>query len=537
MGFISVCGSAQQLKAQQIPNRPNIIFILSDDHAYQTVGAYGAKIAKTPNIDRLAKQGVRFNNAVVTNAICGPSRATLLTGKYSHKNGYPLNEQKFDTNQTLFSVLLQQASYQTAWLGKWHLGNLPKGFDYYNILNGQGQYFNPDFISSAGDTTQKEGYVTNIITDLTKQWIEKRDPSKPFFLVVGEKATHRSWEPDLQDLGAYDKIKFPLPSTFYDHYETRLAAKDQDMTIDKTMNLTSDLKVHASFDKPAANAPSQKELNKLFQAAKTPEEKAALQKQFGSRQFGRLNDEQRKAYSAYYGKVTREFDSLKLEGKALVEWKFQRYMKDYLATANSLDRNIGKMLDYLDATGLSENTIVIYASDNGFYMGEHGWFDKRFVYEESIHVPMIVRYPKLTKAGTTTDKIVLNNDWAPTILDAAGIKVPADMQGKSLLPLLKDEKAVTNWRKDAYYHYYEFPQPHHVHPHFGIRSDRYTLARFYGEVNSWELFDNQSDPKQVKNMYGQKGQEKLTADLKAKLKKLIVEFDDQEALKIFDQKI
>ncbi|MCX2478163.1 sulfatase [Pedobacter sp. MC2016-15] len=535
---LSNIASAQTAPAKS--KRPNIIFILSDDHAYQAIGAYGNKIAKTPNIDRLANEGALFKNAIVTNAICGPSRATFLTGKYSHKNGYPLNEQKFDTDQQLFPSLLQEAGYQTAWLGKWHLGNLPKGFDYYNILNAQGQYYNPDFISSARDTTRIEGYVTNIITQLATQWIDKRDNSKPFFLVVGEKATHREWFPDLPDLGAYDDITFPLPSTFYDSYETRLAAKDQDMTIDKTMVLTDDLKVHADYDLSAEELKQEREalIKKLFGNSRpTAAQEKAIDKILKGGMYRRFNPEQKRVFSAYYNKITADFDEKKLKGKALVEWKFQRYMKDYLATANSLDRNIGKLLDYLDQTGLAENTVVIYASDNGFYLGEHGWFDKRFIYEESLHVPLVVRYPKVVKAGSVVNGIVLNNDWGPTVLDIAGLQTPAAMQGRSFLPLLKDEATAKDWRKDAYYHYYEFPRPHHVHPHFGIRSDRYTLARFYGEINSWELFDLQKDPQQLHNIYGTKAAEAITADLKLRLKKLIGQYEDTEALKIFGEKI
>jgi arylsulfatase A-like enzyme len=519
--------SAQTTEAKS--KRPNIIFILSDDHAYQAIGAYGNKIAKTPNIDRLAKEGALFKNAIVTNSICGPSRATFLTGKYSHKNGYPMNEQKFDTDQQLFPTLLQDGGYQTAWLGKWHLGNLPKGFDYYNILDAQGQYYNPDFISSSKDTTQIEGYVTNIITQLATQWLDKRDESKPFFLVVGEKATHREWFPDLQDLGAYDDVNFPLPSTFYDSYETRLAAADQDMTIDRTMILKDDLKIHADYDLKEDQIKLQREalIKKLFGAATiTPQQEKNVDNFLRRGGYRRFNPEQKRVFSAYYNKISAEYDAKKLTGKALVEWKFQRYMKDYLSTANSLDRNIGRLLDYLDKTGLTENTVVIYASDNGFYLGEHGWFDKRFIYEESLHVPLVVRYPKVVKPGSIVKNIVLNNDWGPTILDIAGIKTPAAMQGKSFLPLLKDEGVVKDWRKDAYYHYYEFPKPHHVHPHFGIRSDRYTLVRFYGEINSWELFDLQKDPNELHNLYGAKGSEAITADLKLRLNKLIVQYED-----------
>ncbi|WP_199417016.1 sulfatase family protein [Chitinophaga silvatica] len=487
--------------AQQ-PKKPNIVFIFSDDHAYQAISAYGNKFVKTPNIDRIARQGAKFNNALVTNSICGPSRATLLTGKYSHVNGYPLNEQRFNVDQSLFPAVLQQNGYQTAWVGKWHLGNLPKGFDYWRILNGQGQYYNPDIIGPK-DTVRMEGYVTNLITSMSLNWLNNRDTSKPFFLVVGEKATHREWLPDLQDLGAYDNITFPLPPTFRDKYTNRVAAQNQDMTIDKTMRLKEDLKVHASYEKGI---------------------------------YGRFTPEQRKVFENYYeNKVSKEFDEKNLTGDALVEWKYQRYLRDYLATARSLDRNIGEILDYLDKNGLTENTVVIYASDQGFYMGEHGWFDKRFIYEESLKTPFVMRYPGVVKPGTQVNELMLNIDWAPTMLDLAGIKPGADIQGTSFLPLVKSGGDKKNWRKEAYYHYYEFPVPHHVYPHFGLRTEQYTLVRFYNQTNSWELYDLKKDPHQVNNIYGQKGLEKLTASLKGKLKQLIIQYKDTDALKILEQ--
>src|SRR5882672_1622407 len=333
--------------------RPNIIFIISDDHAYQAISAYGSKLAKTPNIDRIAREGAVFTRALVTNSICGPSRATLLTGKYSHLNGYTLNEKKFNTDQFLFPTLLQQNGYQTAWIGKWHLGSLPRGFDHWQILNGQGEYYNPDLISEPHDTMRIEGYVTDIITRLSKGWLDKRDTAKPFCLVIGEKATHREWLPDIQDLGAYDDKDFELPATFYDDYTGRVAAKDQDMTIEKTMRLKEDLKVHADYVRSGI--------------------------------YNRFTPEQKKAFYDYYeNKISREFDRRKDTGRALIRWKFERYLKDYLSVARSLDRNIGLLLDYLDKNGLTKNTVVVYCSDQGFYMGEHGWFDKRWIYEPSL---------------------------------------------------------------------------------------------------------------------------------------------------------
>lgn len=504
--------AASEIFAQTPGNpttRPNIIFIFSDDHAYQAIGAYGNKIAKTPNIDRIAREGALFKNTFITNSICGPSRACLLTGKYSHINGYTLNERKFDTTQQVFPELLQQAGYQTAWIGKMHLGAFPKGLDYCNILPGQGNYYNPDFVQRgvAGyDTTRVNGYVTDLITDFSVNWLEKRDISKPFFLVVGEKATHREWLPALQDLGAYDSIDFPLPATFYDDYAGRKAAEKQDMTIDKTMILSSDLKVHVDYTK--------------------------------ARDYNRLNPDQKKIFYDYYeNKISKEFDEKKLTGDALVRWKYQRYLKDYLSTANSLDRNIGQLLDYLDKTGLSKNTIVIYASDQGFYMGEHGWFDKRFIYEESLRTAFVMRYPGIIKPGTVIDQFALGIDWAPTILNIAGVQVPPAIQGVSLVPLLKGNNKNILWRKEMYYHYYEFPQPHHVYPHFGIRTEKYKLVRFYGGIDSWELFDLTKDPHELKNIYNDQKNEKTIAALKLSLKKLIVEYKDAEALKILGETI
>lgn len=492
------------LKAQtgtlQAPaKQPNIIFIFSDDHAYQAISAYGNKQVQTPNIDRIAREGARFTNCMVTNSICGPSRATLLTGKYSHKNGYPLNEQKFDVTQTLFSRILQQNGYQTAWIGKWHLGNMPQGFDHWNILPGQGNYYNPDFINEKG-TTRINGYVTNIITDLSLTWLNERDTSKPFMLIVGEKATHREWLPDLPDLGAYDSITFPLPATFHDQYKGRLAATDQDMTIDKTMRLKEDLKIHVDYN----------------------------EKNF----FNRFTPEQQKVFSAYYDKITNEFDSKKLSGDQLVQWKFQRYMKDYLATARSLDRNIGQILHYLDSTGLAANTIVVYASDQGFYMGEHGWFDKRFIYEESLRTPFVIRYPGVVKPGSTIPQFMLNIDWAPTFLDMAGVKAPEEMQGVSYMPLITGNDK--GWRKEVYYHYYEFPQPHHVSPHFGVRTAQYKLVRFYKGTESWELYDLKKDPNELENVYAKKEYKSVITSLKNTLHKLIIQYDDKEALEIFN---
>lgn len=489
--------------------RPNIIFILSDDHAYQAISAYGSRLAVTPNIDRIAREGCLFTRAMVTNSICGPSRASLLTGKYSHKNGYKLNEQRFDPDQPVFPQLLRDSGYQTAWIGKWHLGSLPRGFDYFRILNGQGQYYNPDLIGPH-DTTRVQGYVTNIITQLTEDWLNGRDTTRPFCLIVGEKATHREWLPDIPDLGAYDGKDIPLPADFHDTYQGRRAAADQDMTIGKTMRLQEDLKVHADYE----HSPT----------------------------YDRFNVAQKKAFYDYYeNKVSREFDIRKDTGEALLRWKYERFLKDYLSVARGMDRNIGLLLQYLDEHGLAGNTVVVYASDQGFFLGEHGWFDKRWIYEESLRTPFIMRWPGVIRSGSKVSAITLNIDWAPTLLEIAGVRKPADMQGESFLPLLdgrlpedtrRSDEA--GWRKAMYYHYYEYPQPHHVYPHFGIRTERWMLVRFYGPGNFWELYDLQKDPEEMKDLYGAPGYGAVTEGLKRQLRALIVQYDDGDALKILD---
>ena len=484
--------------------KPNIVIILSDDHAYQSISAYGGKLMQTPNIDRIAREGAIFNKAYVTNSICGPSRAVILTGKYSHKNGFKDNaNSSFDGSQDIFVKHLRTAGYQTAWIGKWHLETQPQGFDYWQILPGQGQYYNPDFLTMDGGRKRIEGYATNIVEDLSEEWLDQRDTTKPFCLVIGHKSTHRTWLPDTADFGRFDDVLFRLPKTFYDDYKTREAARIQDMTVDKTMLMGYDLKMLSYSPK-------------------------------GEPSVNRMNPDQREKFNAYYTPIEEDLKSRNLKGKELVEWKYQRYMKDYLATAVSLDRNIGRTLDYLDKSGLSKNTIVIYLSDQGFYTGEHGWFDKRFMYEESFRTPMVMRYPGVIKPGTRSEAMVMNLDIAPTVLDAAGLPVPAEVQGKSFLPLLKDPKL--NGRDAIYYHYYEDGE-HSVSPHFGIRTERFKLVRFYKKIDGWELFDLQKDPQEMKNIYGRKGTEKITSELRTRLNDLIRQYEDTEAEVIMSAKI
>ncbi len=496
-GILLLCILITNWVASNAQSRPNIILIVSDDHAYQTIGAYGSKLMKTPNIDRIAKEGVVFNKAYVTNSICGPSRAVILTGKYSHKNGFKDNEHSlFDSTQNTFIKELHSNGYQTAWIGKWHLQTTPQGFDYWQVVPGQGHYYNPDFIMMDGSRTSITGYATNIIEDLSENWLNSRDTSKPFCLVIGHKSTHRTWMPDTSDMGMFDNVTFPLPHDFYDTYEKREAAKIQDMNIEKTLLLSYDLKMQSYSKRDEAAA-------------------------------ARMNSAQRAKFDAYYKPIEADFKKRNLTGKALTEWKYQRYMRDYLSTAASLDRNIGRTLDYLDKHKLASNTIVIYMSDQGFYMGEHGWFDKRFMYEESFRTPMVMRYPGVIKPGTVSNDLVMNLDIAPTLLDASRTRIPADIQGKSFLPTL----AGKGGRKSVYYHYYENGE-HSVSPHFGIATSRYKLIRFYARVKSWELYDLQKDPHEMKNLYGDKGYEKITATMKQQLNELIDEYEDWDAKKI-----
>ena len=486
--------------AQQ--RRPNILVIFADDHTNHAISAYGSKLMQTPNIDRIAKEGALLKNVFVTNSICAPSRAVLLTGKYSHMNGLKDNspERYFDPTQQQIQKLLSAQHYQTAWVGKWHLQTLPSGFDYWKILPDQGNYFQPNFIGMKNDTVMHQGYVTDLISDFALEWIEARDETKPFFMVVGEKATHRNWLPAIQDLDEFEDREFPFPKTFNDDYGGRQAAAQQDMSIDKTMLLKYDLKVGVD------------ETNQSI--------------------FGRMTEEERVAYKKHYDRVTAQYNEVREDSVALLKWKYQWYVKDYLATARSLDRNIGRVLNYLDSTGLINNTIVIYTSDQGFYLGEHGWFDKRFMYEESLRTPFVIRYPGRITPGKVVDKMVMNLDFAPTILDYAGIDPPNDMQGKSFKPLLEGGSIEGNWRKSVYYHYYEYPEPHRVAPHLGIRTSRYKLIRFYGPLNSWELFDLKTDPQELINRIDDQHLKPLIKKLKTDLVAAAKQYKDQEALRV-----
>ncbi len=466
--------------------QPNIVFIFTDDLAYQAMSCYGddRKLLETPGMDRIAKEGMRFDRCLVTNSICGPSRATILTGKYSHMNGFYNNaNSRFDGSQTTFPKLLQKAGYSTAIVGKWHLMTDPTGFDYWHILPGQGVYYNPPMIKM-GERVKHQGYTTDIINDLTIDWIKNRDKSKPFLMMTQHKAPHREWSPPLRLLGWDKDRKYPEPKTLFDDFAGRSKAiADHDMGIDKTFtDLDAKLVVPGS-----------------------------------------LNDEQKKEWNKYYEPRNEEFRKQNLSGKDLVRWRYNRYMHDYLGCVKAVDENVAKLLDFLDQEGLAENTIVVFSSDQGFYLGEHGWFDKRWIFEESVRSPLLVRWPGVTKPGTVNKNIVSLIDFAETFLDAAVIEAPAEMQGRSFKALCAGQTPA-DWRKSLYYHYYEYPVPHRVRPHVGVITDRYKLVHYYKpDVDDWELLDREKDPLEVRNFYNDPAYAATVKELHAELERLKVE--------------
>lgn len=482
--------------------RPNILFILADDHAKTAISAYGginAKLAPTPNIDRIAKDGAIFNNMLCTNSISGPSRACLLTGTYSTINGFYQNEGgvRFDSTQVTTATLLQANGYNTALVGKWHLFTTPVGFDYYKMHdnpNQQGTYWNPIFNTNGTKATEK-GYSSNLEANAALKWLNNdRDKSKPFMLMLHFKAPHRPWEPDSIYQHLFDNVQFPYPVTFNDDYIGREKTAGQSMAMIEKHLSRKDLK-----QEPPVGLTRKVEAEWL--------------------NYGGSGDNQ--LWSP----------STELKGQELKNWKFQQYIKDYLRCVRSVDDNVGRVLDYLKANGLEENTIVIYMGDQGFYLGEHGWYDKRWMYEESLQMPCVVRFPKGVKAGKKIDKLGLNIDIAPTLLDYAGVKVPKAMQGKSLKPLLEQNKDVENtWRKSAYYQYFEYPKWHRVQPHYGVRTERYKLIHFYYSMDVWELYDLKNDPNELKNQYGNPEFQKISANLKAELKKLQKQYKDNLSL-------
>lgn len=540
LSCIAATAQAQQ-KAVAATQRPNIVYIMCDDHAFQCISAYGSpisKLAPTPNIDRIAQRGMRFDRAFVENSLSTPSRACLMTGLYSNQNGQRQLGEGIDTTRTFFTEQLQQAGYQTAVVGKWHMGCDPKGFDYYHIYNDQGQYYNPQYrgTDTDGKYIVEEGYSTDLTTDHALSFIEHRDTNKPFCLLLHHKAPHRNWLANTKYFGMYDNVTFPMPETFYDDYETRgSAVRTQKMSVTKDMRWEQDFKVPEMLD--TANADSWDSYLSLMN------------------EVNRMNPEQRIAWGKYYFPRNRRLLEARLTGKELDEWKYQNYIRDYMSVIKSVDESVGRVLDYLDSHGLTDNTIIVYTSDQGFYMGEHGWFDKRFMYEESLRTPLLIAYPGHIQPGSVCNKLVQNIDYAPTFLDLAGISKPKELPGRSLTPLFKAGDKVKGWRNSIYYHYYDYPTYHMVRKHDGVRTDRYKLIHFYGAggldavkenkyqrqpgtrehgcmtyltslgyfepkdsaVNYNELYDLQADPHELNNLYGKPGYEKITKQLQKQL--------------------
>jgi len=493
---LATCNSVGSGPAEA-PQRPNIVFIFSDDHSAAAISAYGSRINHTPNLDRLAAEGMLFENTFCTNSICAPSRAVILTGKHSHLNSVPTNAERFDGAQTTFPKLLQAADYQTAMIGKWHLKSDPTGFDFWRVLPGQGQYYSPEFLTPEG-RKKYEGYVTDLTTDFGLEWLEEgRDETKPFCLMLQHKAPHRSWMPGPDHLELYDGEWIPEPDTLFDDYSTRgRAAREQEMTIARHMYLHYDLQVPPT----EVEAADLKGPNRSYKPL-----------------LGRMTPEQRSAWDAAYEPRNAAFREANPVGNDLVRWKYQRYIKNYLRCIQSVDDNVGRVLDYLEENGLAENTIVIYSSDQGFYLGEHGWYDKRFMYEPSLRMPFIARWPGVTKPGSRDTHLVQNLDFAETFLEVAGVEAPADMQGESIVPLLRGESP-EGWRDSIYYEYFEVGI-HAVEPHYGVRTDRHKLMHFH-RIDEWELYDLPNDPDEVHNLYGQPGTEALTATLKSEISRL-----------------
>lgn len=516
VGSLFSCAVQTQQKIQETSKRPNILFIMSDDHAYQAISAYDNTLTSTPNIDRLANEGMKFNNACVTNSICAPSRAVILTGKHSHINGKTDNNFPFNKDNVTFPQIFQQAGYQTAMFGKLHFGNSPQGFDQFKILIGQGHYYNPTFITKNEGKKDYPGYVTDIVTDMTLDWLEKeRDKEKPFMLMYLHKAPHREWLPAEKHYKEFTKMTFKEPETLFDTYEGRAtAAHTAEMNILKHMNWAGDSKLY-----PAT-------MEKLGIPEGSHWDYEAFNKE-----RERMTDEQRKAWDKVYMPMNEEFSKqfAAMDEKELMKWRYQRYMQDYLGTIASVDENVGRVLDYLDENKLADNTLVVYTSDQGFYLGEHGWFDKRFAYNESFKTPLLIRWPNKIKAGITNEEMVQNLDFAQTFLAAAGIEAPSDMQGESLMPLLTGND--TEWDREAvYYHYYEYPSIHMVKRHYAIITKEYKLIHYYYDVDEWELFDRKNDPHELKNVYDDPEYKDVVTKMTNDLAALRVKYKDSSEI-------
>jgi arylsulfatase A-like enzyme len=492
--------------------RPNIIYIMSDDHDADAISAYNKRLIQTPGIDRIAKEGMRFNKYFVSNSICAPARATILTGKFSHMNGHKDNQSRFDTSQYTFSKQLMAAGYQTALIGKWHLQTLPSGFDYWTVVPDQGKYYSPQFITMNGQTTTyRNEYATSLITKKTIDWIEQRDKSKPFMLMMHHKAPHRNWWPELKFAQKFSKMKIPEPSSLYaDTTGREKAYRDQQMRILEDMTLCADLKIDPEY------------LNNIPHLKPSTADVANYKNLITD-----LPDSLRDQFKKLYSQRGETLKRLKPKGKELLKLKYQWYMQDYLATVASIDESVAQLLNYLDKTGLTDNTVIIYTSDQGFYLGENGWFDKRFMYDVSMQSPLLVKWKGKIKAGTISNALTQNIDIAPTILDIAGEKAPAEIQGLSLKPILTGQKNQLA-RNALYYRYYEYPIDHHVYPHLGIRTENYKLIYFY-TVNEWELYDLKKDPAEKLNRVNDPSYQSIYNSLKQNLIDLRKKYQDHEA--------
>ena len=484
--------------AASAADKPNIVFIFSDDHALEAISAYGDRydeVAPTPNIDRIAEEGILFKRSYCGNAICGPSRATILTGKHTHENGFMDNNySRFDGSQQTFPKLMQDAGYETAIIGKWHLVSNPTGFDYWEILPGQGNYYNPDFIQMDGKSKRFEGYVTDLVVDKSIDWLEKRkDKSKPFILMCQQKAPHRNWVPAERHYNIFDGMDLPEPDSLFDDYSNRIKAlSEQEMEISNHFNWSHDMLIPGEPTDPR------------------------FETRMGNKEYGRMNAEQKKAFHEAYDEENEALKKKLADGMSdeeLTKWKYQRYIKNYLACIRAVDENVGRVMDYLEENDLTENTIVIYSSDQGFYLGEHGWYDKRWMFEESLSMPFVLKWPGVVKAGVRSEALIQNIDYAPTFLDVAGAEVPTDMQGVSLVPVLKSEgKAPADWREAIYYEY-SGEQTHAVARHDGVRDSRYKLMRFPNS-DEWMLFDLQKDPNEMNNVVADPEYASVLEDMK-----------------------
>jgi arylsulfatase A-like enzyme len=501
-----------------LPERPNILFIMSDDHAYQAISAYSDHLIQTPNIDRIANEGMLFTNACVTNSICAPSRAVILTGKHSHLNGKIDNRFPFDTSQITFPQILHDNGYQTAMFGKLHFGNNPKGFDQFKILPGQGRYYNPDFITKNKGRIKIEGYTSDLITDMTLDWLkDERKEDQPFLLMYLHKAPHREWLPHKRHAEDFVNRTFPEPVTLFDDYEGRgSAAREAEMNLLTHMNWAGDSKIPPEV------------MDELGIPPTTDWDKRGY-----AREVGSLTPEQKADWDRIYSPMIEDFkkNHASMSQEDLMKWRYQRYMQDYLGSIAAVDDGVGEVLDFLDESGLSENTIVVYTSDQGFYLGEHGWYDKRFIYNESFKTPLMVRWPGVIEPGSINTQMVQNLDFAQTFLDAAGIEAPSDMQGESIIPLFKGD--TEHFRDAVYYHYYEYPAVHMVKRHYGIVTEEYKLAHFYYDVDEWELYDRKNDLNEMNNVYDDPEYADIVAQLKTSLDELRKKYKDSPELDQF----